>query len=312
MTISTIGVDISKDTLDVHRHPAGDYRQFSNDTRGFKALIKWLGKEPVSRIVFEATGAYHQAFEQTLDKAGLPLSKVNPRNARRFCEAIGQLTKTDRVDAAMLAQLGAMIEPPIRPAPPQILCDLKQLHVARKALIKDRTAAKNRQKNLCLSILKRQTNQRLKQIENQLSEIETAMLELIEGDAELARRFDILLSIPGVAERSAFAILIDMPELGTLDCQTAASLSGTAPRIKQSGKRKGKAFVHGGRPYVRNMLYMPALVAARFNPDMEAKYQKLIAAGKPSKVALTAIMRKLIILANALIRDDRMWNEKLP
>lgn len=310
MIQSTIGVDISKDTLDVHRHPAGDHRQFSNDTTGFKALIKWLGKDAVCRIVFEATGAYHRAFEQALDKAGLPLCKVNPRNARRFGEAIGQLTKTDRVDAAMLAQLGVMIKPPIRPAPRQALCDLKQLHVARKALIKDRTAAKNRQKNLCLSILKRQINQRLQQIETQLSEIETAMQERIKGDTELARRFAILLSIPGVAERSAFAILIDMPELGSLDCQTAASLSGTAPRIKQSGKRKGRAFVHGGRPYVRNMLFMPALVAARFNPDMKAKYQKLITAGKPSKVALTAIMRKLIILANALIRDDRLWNEK--
>ena len=311
MIKSTIGVDISKDTLDVHRLPAGDYQQFSNDNAGFKALIKWLGKDAVCRVVFEATGAYHRAFEQALGKAGLPLSKVNPRNARRFCEALGQLTKTDRVDAAMLAQLGVAIKPPVRPAPPQILCDLKQLHVARKALIKDRTAAKNRYKNLCLSILKRQTKQRLTQIENQLDEIEAAMLKLIEGDTELARRFDILLSIPGVAERSAFAILIDMPELGALDCQTAASLSGTAPRIRQSGKRTGKAFVHGGRPYVRNMLYMPALVAARFNPQMKAKYLKLKAAGKPSKVALTAIMRKLIVLANALVRDNRKWVQKL-
>lgn len=308
MIKTTIGVDVSKDTLDVHRHPAGDHRRFSNDAKGLRALIKWIGPDPVERIVFEATGAYHRNFEHTLSQAGLPLAKINPRFAKRFGEAIGQLAKTDKMDAALLARFGAAVEPPIRAAPSQLMCDLKQLHVARTALIKDRTATRNRLHNLSIPLLQRQARQRLKQIEKQLAEVETAILERIESDPELASRLAILNSIPGLAERTAFALLIDMPELGTLDGQAAAGLSGTAPRIKQSGKRRGKAFVHGGRANVRQALYMPALVAARYNPDLKTKYDQLIAAGKPPKVAITAIMRKLIVLANALLRDQRKWS----
>lgn len=306
----TIGVDVSKDRLDVHRHPGGEHRQFSNDAKGVRALIRWLGEGPVIRVVFEATGAYHRDFEQALGKAGMPLCKINPRHAKRFGEALGQRAKTDRIDAALLARLGVALEPPVRPAPSQSLSDLRELHVARAALVKDRTAAKNREKTLVNALLRRQLRQRLKQIEAQLAEVEAAILARIEADRDLARRFEIVTSIPGVAARSAFALLIDMPELGTLDSRTAAGLSGTAPIVRQSGKRKGKAFVHGGRPQVRRALYMPALAAARFNPDLKAIYDALIARGKLPKVALTAIMRKLVVLANALIRDDRTWSNR--
>lgn len=309
MTKSTLGVDISKDTLDVYRHPEDEHQQFSNNAKGFRALIKWLGKAPVWRIVYEATGPYHRAFEQALGRAGQPLAKVNPLHAKRFGQALGQLAKSDKMDAARLARFGVAIEPRTCPAAPQITYDLKELYVARTALIKDRTAAKNRQKNRSLAILKRQINQRLKQIENQLHDIETAIRDLIKSNPELAKRFAILKSISGIGECTAFALLIDMPELGTLNGQTVAGLSGTAPMVRQSGKRTGKAFVQGGRPQVRHALYMPALVASRFNPDMKAKYQQLIAAGKPPKVALTAVMRKLIVLANALIRDQRKWTK---
>ena len=215
--------------------------------RGLR-LIRWLGEGPVARVVFEATGAYHRGFGHALGRAGLPLCKVNPRHARRFGEALGQRAKTDRMDAALLARFGVALEPAVRPAPSQSLSDLKELHVARAALVKDRTAAKNREKTLVGALVRRQLRQRLKQIEAQLAEIEAAILAGIEADRDLARRFEIVTSIPGVAARSAFALLIDMPELGTLDGRTAAGLSGTAPIVRQSGKRKGKAFVHGGVP----------------------------------------------------------------
>lgn len=306
----TIGVDVSKDILDIHLHPIGEDRQFTNDTKGFKALLKWLAGRPVARLVFEATGHYHRTFETTMDDAGLPLCKVNPRQAKRFGEALGLLAKTDRLDARMLARFGALVEPAIRPAPSKKLLDLRDLHIARTALIKDRTAAKNREKTMSNPLLKRQNRQRLAQIERHLDAIEAEMTTLIRSDEDLSRRFDILTSIPGVAARSAFALIVDMPELGTLDGQAAGALSGTAPMTRQSGKRTGKAYVTGGRSQVRQALYMPALVAARYNPDFSAKYQALTAAGKPPKVALTAIMRKLIILANALIRDNREWSPK--
>ena len=310
MTEITIGVDVSTDTLDVHLHPAGDHRRFDNTPKGFRAILRWIAGTPVARLVFEATGPYHRAFERAMGEAGLPLCKVNPRQAKRFGEAIGQLAKTDRMDAAMLARFGALVEPGVRAAPSKIISDLKDLHVARTALIKDRTAARNREKNLTSPLLKRHVHQRLSSIESHLKEIEAAIRTLIYADDHLHRKFAILISIPGIAERSAFALLIDMPELGTLEAQEVAALSGTAPMTRQSGKRTGKAFVSGGRVNVRQALYMPALVAARFNPDLREKYQEFTARGKPPKVAITAIMRKLVILANALIRDDREWSPR--
>lgn len=311
MTKTTIGVDISKDVFDAHRLPDGAQRRFTNDKTGWRAFIKWLGKDPVERIVFEATGAYHRAFEQALAAAGLPLCKLNPRQARRFGEAIGQLAKTDRMDAALLARLGLALQPDIRPAPTQIQSQLKDLHVARIALVKDRTAAKTRRQTTTQPLLRRQADQRLNLIERQLADIEAAIRTLIDSQPALARRLAILTSIPGLGDRAAFALLIDMPELGQLDAKHAAALSGTAPIVRQSGKKKGKAFVHGGRPNVRAALYMPALVAARFNPDLKAVYDRLIARGKPPKVALTALMRKLAVLANTLLAHDREWAPRL-
>jgi len=310
MNQDSIGIDISKDHLDVHRLADGASRRFANDKSGHKALIKWLAQMPVSRVVFEPTGPYHRGVERALGAAELPLVKVNPRQARRFAEATGKLAKTDRLDAAMLARMGALLELEARPAHSDVLLELKELHIAREALVKDRTAAKNRAKTLMLSLLKRQNAQRLDQIERQIQAIEAATLAVIEADADLAGRFAILTSIPGISYITAFALLIAMPELGTLEAGQAANLAGLAPIARQSGRWTGRAFIRGGRANVRQALYMPALVAARFNPDLKAKYAQLIETGKPAKVAITAIMRKLILLANALLKAHRPWTPK--
>lgn len=309
MTEITIGVDVSKDTLDAHRHPDGVAHRFANNVAGHKALIAWVGSG-ISRIVFEPTGPYHGALERALAKAGLPVVKVNPRQARRFAEATGKLAKTDRMDAALLARMGALLQLEIRPVHDEAIAELKQLHIAREALVKDRTAAKNRSKAICLAMLKRQNTERLKQIERQITAIEAEIESRIRADGELARRFEILTSIPGIARLTAFVLLIEMPELGNMEAGQAASLSGLAPVARQSGRWTGKAFIRGGRANVRQALYMPALVAMRFNPDLKDKYGQLVGAGKPAKVAITAIMRKLIILANALLKAGRPWMPK--
>ena len=304
----SIGVDISKDTLDVYLHPAGIARRFGNSRKGRCALIAWLAEIPVARVVFEPTGSYHHGFERQLAEAGLPLCKVNPRQARRFAEAIGRHAKTDAVDAAMLARLAAMLEPPVRPVISARLDEMKELHVARRALVKDRTAACNRGHTRRAALLKRQAAQRLAQIERQIAAIDTALRALLAADPALKTRFDILVSIPGVSEITALILLVEMPELGALEHRCAASLAGLAPIARDSGQHRGKRFIRGGRQHLRHAIYMPALVAARFNPDLKAKYDKLRAAGKPPKVALTAVMRKLVILANALLRDSRPWS----
>jgi transposase len=309
MTDHTIGVDVSKDALDAHRLNAGTSRRFSNDAAGCKALIAWAGAG-VARVVYEPTGPYHRLFERALAAAGLPLVKVNPRQARRFAEATGQLAKTDRLDAAMLARMGSLLAIAPRLPRSQTLNDLKDLHMAREALVKDRTAAKNRAKTLSLVLLKPQTAERLRQIERQLQDVEAALLDRIRQDQALAESFAILTSIPGVSTLTAFALIIDMPELGRLDAAEAASLAGLAPLARQSGRWIGRAFIRGGRAKVRHALYMPALVATRFNPDLKAKYDQLISAGKPAKVAITAIMRKLVVLANALLKARRPWTPK--
>ncbi len=312
MTKDTIGVDISKDHLDAYRMSDGAHRRFANDKAGHRALLKWLSGETSTRIVYEPTGPYHRAFERRLADAGFPLVKVDPRQARRFAEATGRLAKTDRLDAAMLARMGALLNLEARPPRSPILNDLKDLSMAREALVKNRTAARNRAKTLTLALLRRHNAEQIRQIERQIDAIEAEIMTIIKADPDFARRFDILVSIQGVSAITAFALIIDMPELGSIENAQAASLAGLAPVARQSGNWTGRAFIRGGRANVRQALYMPALVAIRFNPHLKAKYDQLKAAGKASKLAITAIMRKLIVLANALIRDDRKWTPELP
>jgi transposase len=301
----TIGIDISKATLDVHVHPAGAERQFGNTPQGIKALIKWLGSWPVDCIAFEPTATYHRALELAL--ADWPCTRINPERARRFAQATGIIAKTDKIDAAMLARMAATLKPPVRATMSGKQAQLAELANARDGLVRDRTSLKNREHNLTVALLKRQAKQRLDQIDRHIDALDAEIAKLITSDRQLARRHQILTSIDGFGTLTANQLIATMPELGSLENKQAASLAGLAPVVRQSGQWKGKAFIHGGRAHVRQALYMPALVAARFNPDLKAKYKQLIAAGKPAKVAITAVMRKLIITANALLRDDRLW-----
>lgn len=310
MTETNIGIDISKDHLDVHRLPGDERRRFDNSKAGHKALIRWIGDTP-ARVVYEPTGYYHRALERALAAAGMPIAKVNPRQARRFAEATGNLAKTDALDAAMLTRMGAVLSLEARPVPSAIINDLRDLRTARNALIKDQVAAQTRAKAITLPLLKRQNAARLKQIEAQREAVDAEINALIQGEPDLAQRFAILCSIPGIAEVSAAMLLIEMPELGSLDEKQVAALAGLAPIARQSGNWKGKSFIRGGRQQVRQGLYMPALVAIRFNADLKAKYEQLIKAGKAPKQAITAVMRKLIILANALLKKGRKWQPRV-
>jgi transposase len=262
MTQHTIGIDISKEHLDAYRTIDSTCHHFTNSKAGHKALITWIGATD-QRIIYEPTGPYHRTLEQAPSEHGFALVKVNPRQARHFAEATGKVAKTDRMDAAMLARMGAVLELKAKPTRSQSMNELKDLHMAREALIKDRTAARNRQKNMTLSLLKRQNAERLAQIERHIKAIEQIILARIAADTDLKDRFDILVSIPGLSTITAFALLIDMPELGRLEQGQAASLAGLAPISRQSGQWTGRALIRGGRATVRQTLYMPALVAMR-------------------------------------------------
>ena len=305
----SIGIDISKTKLDCHRLSDGAYETFANTKTGFAALRGWIGKGMPERVVYEATGPYHGAFERTLSRH-LPLVKVNPLQARRFAQARGTRAKTDRVDAVVLAQMGAALG--LQPDGPvgEGQYELKELQVARTALIKDRTRLLSRIKTQTLALTKRRSKALLRQIEQSLKEVEAEIKTRLRATSRGALTHDILCSIPGIGEPTAAAILIECPEIGTLGRKQVASLAGLAPMTRQSGQWRGQAFIQGGRKFLRDALYMPALVAVRFNPDMAEKYEDMCARGKPKKVALTAIMRKLLELANALVKDGRKWTPK--
>lgn len=307
----TIGIDISKDTFDIHRLSDRRHERFGSDKAGLAALRRWIGKTPV-RIVYEATGRYHRDLEAVLSAAGHDLVKVNPTRARRFAQAISQGAKTDRVDAAMLARMGAVLELDAKPVRSESMHEIRELHIARLALNKDRTACRNRLAGARNKVVLAQLRARLRQVDNQLEQIDAELARLIAEDPALARRQDILRSIPGVGAVTAIAMIVEMPELGTMEPKEAASLSGLAPITRESGKWKGRSKIGGGRRGMRNALYMPALVAIRHNLHLAETYRKLVDAGKPAKLAIAAIMRKLVILANALIRDDREWTETAP
>lgn len=307
----SIGVDISKTSLDAHAFPCGVARSFPNTPNGSKAFLKWIAGFDVTRVVFEPTGAYHHGFERALGSAGVPACKINPLQARRYAQARGTRAKTDAVDAAMLARMGQEFALEAKVIQSQALDDMKELSVARMALVKDRTAAMNRQHVRRSPLLVRQTKARITQIDKQIEEIDAAIATIMATQTDLKSREKILLSIPGIGPATVRALLIDMPELGQIGNAQAASLVGLAPVARDSGTMRGKRHIGGGRAHLRQAIYMPALVACRYNPDLKVKYNSLIKAGKPPKVAITAIMRKLVVLANALLAKGKIWTPKL-
>ena len=310
MTKHTVGIDISKDRLDAYCAPEGRAKRFSNDATGFEELIDWVGSG-LDCMAYEPTGPWHREFEEALQEAGVPLKRINPYQVRCFAKGLGKRAKTDPIDAQVLARMAETVHDlPLTPGCSQAQRDLVELQTARDALVDDRTAILNRGKHLRHPVLKDQNKNRRRQVERQLKRIDAEIKKLLEGDDSLARKAEILTSIPGVSDITAAGLLARMPELGELTRSSAASLAGLAPVTRESGAWKGRSFIQGGRHRVRRRLYMPALAAIRFKPDLKRKYRALKDKGKPSKVAITAVMRKLIVLANALLQQDRLWQPR--
>jgi transposase len=305
----SIGLDISKATIDAYRLKTEEASQFAKSFEGLRDLHQWIGTQTPDLVVYEATGAYHAGLERRLSGV-LPLVNVNPLQARRFAQARGKRVKTDAVDARILASMGAALE--LCPDAPieENRHAIRELQVARMALIKERTRVKNRQNTQTLALVKRLSRSRLDQIKRDLAEIEKALMSLVVSNPRSQRALDILCFIPGIGQVTAIAIIVECPEIGTLNRKQIASLAGLAPMTQQSGQWRGRALIQGGRKFLRDALYMPAVVSIRFNPDLSRKYKQLTQAGKPPKVALTALMRKLLELANSLIHQDREWVPK--
>jgi transposase len=307
-----VGIDVCKARLDVYIHPVGQKLTVSNDPDGIKRLKRWLKTCEGALLVMEATGKLHRLAHRSLSAGGFKVAVVNPLRSRLFAEAIGTLAKTDRVDARMLAILGESLDPAVTPPPSELLESLQELVHGREAAVATRTAVLNQLGASRTKCLIHELKRQLKAVETAIAKLETEIKRLIASDPDLARRLEILTSIPGLGETTAIVFIAGLQELGTLSAKQVAMLIGLAPIACDSGETKGARHIKGGRADVRRGLYMAALSAARFNPALKQFYDRLIAAGKEAKIALTAVMRKLAILANTLVRENRTWQPNHP
>jgi transposase len=302
-----VGIDVCKARLDVYLHPAGTVLQVSNDAVGLKRLKRVLAGLPVECVVMEATAKYHRAVHRSLHAAGLPVAVVNPLRARLFAQACGALAKTDTIDARLLALLGQALDPAQTPPAPLALEELQELVNARSTAVADRTGLQNRLAAAQTGMLRTELARLGKILDAHLARLEAAILARLAADPGLARRYAIVLSIPGIGPVTAAMLVIGMAELGTCSGKQAAMLAGLAPLADDSGARTGRRAIRGGRAGVRTALYMAALSASRYNPDLAGFATRLRSAGKPAKLVLVAVMRKLLTLANALLTQNRLW-----
>ena len=301
-----VGIDVSKAMLDVAVRPSGERWQETNDPTGCAALIERLRSLAPSVIVLEATGGYEAPAAAALAAAGLPVVVANPRQVRDFGRASGKLAKTDAISAAILAHYGEVMKPPIRPLADGVTKELQQWLARRRQLVEMLTAEQNRLQ-IAAPDLRASIRSHIGWMRRQLKKVERQLKEQIQGSPVWREHEQLLVSVPGVGPVLATTLLADVPELGRLNRKEIAALVGVAPLNRDSGTLRGQRTVWGGRAPVRAGLYMGALVASRSNPLIRAFYERLLAAGKPKKVALTACMRKLLTILNAMMKHRTTW-----
>jgi len=306
-----VGIDVSKDTLDVHLHPDNIDRQFANTDEGISILLGCLEKYPPTLVVLEATGGYENAVVAALSVAKIPLSLVNPKRARDFAKAMGRLAKTDKIDARVLAEFADKVRPGVRPLPDADTLKLQAFLTRRSQLIGMRTMEKNRLAALKDRAIRRSVEAVLRTLEKEIERADRDLDKAIQESSVWAAKDELLQSIPGIGPAVSRTLLAEMPELGTFSREEVAALAGVAPVNRDSGTRKGKRMITGGRAAVRSMLYMASHAAKQGNAILRAFADRLKAAGKPPKVIRIAIARKLLIIANAVLRDNCPWKLKM-
>lgn len=297
------GLDIAKATLQLRVQ--GHSGQWPNTPAGHRQMIQRLAAIPAAHVVCEATGGYEHAVVAALQAASIPVSVINPARARQFARASGQLAKTDPIDADQLAAFGQAFAP--APTPPRTDSEIKlaALVTRRAQLLQLQVAESQRAEDCADPALRKLFTSWLARLAKEITKIEELIAQLLAQEAALAKRVERLEQITGVGRITAVSVLAAMPELGRLNRRQAAALAGVSPYNRDSGQWAGKRSISGGRPEVRRALYMAALSASRRNHLLKPFYDRLIAAGKPAKVALTAVMRKLIVLMNRLLKDDQ-------
>ena len=301
-----VGVDTGKSQLDIYIHPLDIYFIVSNDEEGIKEAVKTLKKYSPERIIIEATGRLEMPFIMACAKAGLPFVVANPIHVKRFAGALGQRAKTDKLDARLIALYGEAIKPKLSNLKPETMRSMSDLVARRNQLLVMQTMEINR-----LQILPKELAMTIKPIltafKIQIDKIEKKVISLIESCPDYQTKNTILQSMNGIGKIASASIISNLPELGYITNKEASSLVGVAPMNRDSGRFKGQRKIQGGRHQVRTVLYMAMMSAMQSNPVFKETYQRLVAAGKPKKVAIIACVRKMVVILNSMLRDGVMW-----
>lgn len=302
-----VGIDVSKERLDIHVIPSGAAWSVGNDETGHGELVKKLSELKPELIVLEATGGYQTRVVAALAVDKLPVAVVNPRQVRDYAKAIGRLAKTDKIDAAVLASFGEAVHPEPRSVPDAQTVELHAMMNRRRQLIDMRTADKNRLETCHVPRVRKDLQKTIAWLTRRIKDVDDDIDTMIRNMPVWREREDLLSSAKGVGKTTARTLLTALPELGRLNRRRIAALVGVAPFNHDSGTSRGKRSIRGGRADVRAVLYMATVSASRWNPQIRAMYQRLIAAGKAPKVALIACARKLLTVLNAMMRTNKHW-----
>ena len=304
---TNVGIDVSKDWLDIVVIPSGETWRTENKETALRELTKQLEQLKPERIVVEATGGYEQMLAVQLYLAGLPLCRVNPKRTRYFARSMGLLAKTDKLDGKVLALFGERVKPPLTRLPSEKEQVLSALITRREQISNFLVAERNRlhtaPKKLFASL-----NDHITWLKRELKQLERDIEAFVDNDPDFKEKSELLVEVQGVGKKTAAKLIADVPELGECDRKQIAALIGVAPFNRDSGSKSGQRYISGGRSDVRSILYMATLAATRHNPVIRVMYQRLLKAGKLKKVAIVACMRKLLTILNALIRDRSHWN----
>ena len=302
-----VGIDVSKDRLDIAIRPSGAVWTVAYDGDGIGHLISEFQSLEPSAIVLESTGGLELPVAGALAAESLPVVMVNPRQVRDFAKATGRLAKTDAIDAQVLAHFAEAIRPPVRPLPDSDTQELHSLTARRTQMVEMLVAEKNRLGRASRTVAPR-IQAHIQWLEQELEDLDQGLQQTLRRSPAWREQDDLLRSVPGVGPQLSVTLLADLPELGTLGRRQIAALVGVAPMNRDSGNMRGRRTVSGGRARIRAVLYMGAMVASRHNPVIRSFYQRLLAAGKPKKLALTACMRKLLTMLNSMVKNGQRWN----
>ncbi|EPS0984692.1 IS110 family transposase [Vibrio vulnificus] len=302
-----VGVDTGKTQLDIYIRPLDIYFNVTNDEKGIKQAVRTIAKYHPERIVIEATGRLEMPFILACEKANLPYVIANPLHIKKFSGALGNKAKNDRLDAALIAHYAEAIKPKLTQLKSENIRLMSDLVTRRNQLLSMQTMKKNRHQILPQSLAS-SIKPILTALKNQIAKVENRIEKLIETCPDYQAKNEILQSVPGIGKIAAASLISNVPELGYITNKQAASLIGVAPITRESGSFKGKRMIKGGRMQVRTVLYMAMMSAMQCNPVFKETYQRLLAAGKPKKVALIACVRKMVVILNSMLRDGCMWN----